>query len=95
MKKFLKEFCKDKFNTVVVILELLISIFSVVSGYYNNALTAMLFAAMFILSRVQEMQYDRLRRYTDELEKLLVSLTLSCKLDQTKKEVVCGETQNK
>lgn len=95
MKKFLKEFCKDKFNTVVVILELLISIFSVVSGYYNNALTAMLFAAMFILSRVQDMQYDRLKRYTDELEKSLVWLTLSRKFDQAEKKVVCSETQNK
>lgn len=93
MKKFLKEFCKDKFNTVVVILELLISIFSVVIGDYKNAWVCIIFAAMFILSRVQEMQYDRLMRYTDKLEKLLVSLI--CKLDQTKKEVVCSETQNK
>lgn len=93
MKEFLKEFCKDKFITVIVILYLLLSIISVINGEYRNALIGMFFAAMFIISRVQDMNYDRLQRYTNDLEQLLVSLL--CKMDQTEKEVVCSETQNK
>ena len=69
IKEFLKEYCKDKLNAGCVVFEFLITIFAAVAGDYIGALFSAVTTAVLIIFRLNDMAYDRLRRYTDELEK--------------------------
>ena len=68
-KEFLKEYCKEKINAGCVIAEFLITIIAAIVGDYRGVVFYATLTAMLILFRLKDMNYDRLRHYTDKLEK--------------------------
>lgn len=69
MKEFLKDFCRAKVHTCCIAAELAIAVWFTATGDYGSAFLAFVLSLMLIIMRLDDMRYESLRHYTDELEK--------------------------